>query len=64
MLDKIIALFFEKKEDSKMTVLSREKREIKRETIKKTPRESSGVYGSFREREMFYEQMFTVYSQQ
>ncbi|MBQ7340089.1 MAG: hypothetical protein IJW43_04475 [Clostridia bacterium] len=64
MLNKIIALFFEKKNQNKMTILSKESREVKQETIKKTPRETSGVYGSFREREMFYQQMFTVYSQQ
>ena len=63
MIKKILNLFFEKKESEGITIISREKREILENGIKKKPLISSGVYSSFEEREKFYKEMFTSYSQ-
>lgn len=66
MINKIFSLFFIREEGKKITIISQEGREIDRKDIgkKKKPPMSSGVFASFREREKYYQRLFSLYSQQ
>ena len=64
MFERLVSVFFEKKENKKVTLISKNNREIKENTPIKKPLASSGVFSSFADRECFYRNIFSACSRQ
>ena len=64
MFERLVSVFFDKKERKSVTLISKNNREIINSTPTKKPLASSGVFNSFADREKFYKDIFNVCSRQ
>lgn len=64
MFERLVNVFFEKRERNNVTLISKNNREIIEKTPIKKPLASSGVFSSFDDREFFYKSLFNACNRQ